>query len=49
MDDTQELNYAGICNAIAATDYDLYVGHEFEPKGDLIEALRATFPICDQG
>ena len=49
MDDTQELNYAGICNAIAATGYDLYVGHEFVPKGDLIEALRATYPICDQG
>ena len=48
MDDTQELNYAGICRAIAATGYDLYVGHEFVPKGDLIEAMRATFVICDQ-
>jgi hydroxypyruvate isomerase len=48
MDDTQELNYAGICQAIAATDYDLYVGHEFVPKGDLIEALRQTFKLCDQ-
>lgn len=49
MDDTQELNYAGICRAIAATGYDLYVGHEFVPKGDLIEALRKTFQLCDQG
>ncbi|MBL7199416.1 MAG: TIM barrel protein [Anaerolineae bacterium] len=49
MDDTQELNYAGICRAIAATGYDLYVGHEFVPKGDLIEAIRATFSLCDQG
>ena len=48
MDDTQELNYAGICKGIAATDYDLYVGHEFSPKGDLIEALRQAFAICDQ-
>jgi hydroxypyruvate isomerase len=48
MDDTQELNYAGICRAIAATDYDLYVGHEFVPKGDLVEALRRTFKLCDQ-
>ncbi len=48
MDDTQELNYAGICRAIAATGYDLYVGHEFIPKGDLIEALRHAFEICDQ-
>jgi hydroxypyruvate isomerase len=49
MDDTQELNYAGICRAIAETGYDLYVGHEFSPKGDLIEALRQTFALCDQG
>ena len=49
MDDTQELNYAGICRAIAATGYDLYVGHEFKPKGDVIEALRATFQLCNVG
>ena len=49
MDDTQELNYAGICKAIAGTGYDLYVGHELKPKGDVIEALRQTFKICDQG
>ena len=48
MDDTQELNYAGICRAIAATGYEYYVGHEFIPKGDLIEALRQTFKLCDQ-
>jgi hydroxypyruvate isomerase len=49
MDDTQELNYAGICRAIAATGYELYVGHEFAAKGDLVEALRRTFALCDQG
>jgi len=49
LDDTQELNYAGICRAIAATGYDLYVGHEFMPRGDLIAALRYTFELCDQG
>ena len=48
MDDTQELNYAGIARAIAATKYGGYVGHEFSPKGDPIEALRKTFPIFDQ-
>ena len=48
MDDTQEMNYAGICRAIAETDYDLYVGHEFRPKGDTVEALRQTFVLCDQ-
>lgn len=49
MDDAQELNYAGICRGIAQTGYPYYVGHEFMPKGDLIQALRATFKICDQG
>jgi hydroxypyruvate isomerase len=49
MDDTQELNYAGICSAIAATDYDLYVGHEFVPKGDPAEALKQAFGLCNQG
>jgi hydroxypyruvate isomerase len=48
MDDTQELNYAGIFKAIAVTGYDLYVGHEFKPKDDPIEALRHAFTICDQ-
>ena len=47
MDDTQELNYRGICRAIAGSGYDLYVGHEFKPKGDVIEALRTTFALCD--
>jgi hydroxypyruvate isomerase len=49
MDDTQEMNYVGICRAIATTDYNLYVGHEFKPKGDPIEALRQTFEVCNQG
>ena len=49
MDDNQELHYAGICRAIARTGYDLYVGHEFAPKGDLVEGLRQAFEICDQG
>jgi len=48
LDDTQELNYAGICQAIASTAYDLFVGHEFRPKGDPIDSLKRTFAICDQ-
>jgi excinuclease ABC subunit B len=39
LDDTQELNYAGICNAIAESGYELYVGHEFAPKGDQTQAI----------
>jgi len=49
LDDTQELNYTGICSAIAATEYDLYVGHEFKPLGDPEMALRQAFALCDQG
>jgi hydroxypyruvate isomerase len=45
----QELNYTGICRAIADTDYDLYLGHEFRPKGNWLESLKQTFAICDQG
>jgi hydroxypyruvate isomerase len=48
MDDVQELNYAGICRGIAASGFELYVGHEFNPKGDILTALRTTFAICDQ-
>ena len=47
--DTQELNYAGICAAIAATDYGFYAGHEYKPKADLVESLKKTFALCDQG
>jgi hydroxypyruvate isomerase len=46
FDDTQELNYTGICRAIDETDYDLYVGHEFKAKGDLVEALRYAYSVC---
>jgi hydroxypyruvate isomerase len=49
LDDTQELNYRGICRAIAETGYNLYVGHEFRPKGEVYAALATTFEICDQG
>ena len=48
MNDCQELNYAGICRAIAATGYEGFVGHEFDPKGDLSDSLRQAFTLCDQ-
>ncbi|MEZ4711042.1 MAG: TIM barrel protein [Caldilineaceae bacterium] len=48
LDDAQEMNYAGICKAIAQTGYDLYVGHEFRPKGDALAALRSAFEVCNQ-
>lgn len=47
FDESQELNYRGICRAIAATGYTYYLGHEFKVAGDPIEALRAAYAICD--
>ncbi len=47
LDDAQELNYRGICKAIAASGYDLYVGHEFRAKGDVIASLAEAFAVCD--
>jgi hydroxypyruvate isomerase len=47
LDETQELNYSGICRAINETDYDLYLAHEFSPKGDQIDALKKAFFSCD--
>lgn len=49
MDEAQELNYPAIMKAIASTDYNGFVGHEFVPKGDTFEAIRAAFKTCDVG
>ena len=49
IDETQELYYPAICKAIAETGYDLYVGHEFVPQGDIKEALQKAYELCDQG
>ncbi|HID55497.1 TPA: xylose isomerase [Candidatus Poribacteria bacterium] len=47
LDDEQEINYRAVMKAIAETNYDGFVGHEFTPKGDPIEALEKTFRLCD--
>lgn len=46
MDETQEIYYPAVMRAIAETGYNLYVGHEFIPKGDPIEALRKAYETC---
>jgi len=46
FDDTQELNYAGICKAIVDAGYEYYVGHEFWPKGDKLAALERAYRVC---
>jgi hydroxypyruvate isomerase len=47
MDDTQELYYPPIMKAIADSGYTGYVGHEFIPKGDVLEALETAYKLCD--
>jgi hydroxypyruvate isomerase len=46
LNDFQEINYQGVAKAIAATGYDLYIGHEFVPQGDAIAAIREAFDAC---
>ena len=46
LNDNHEINYTGVSRAINATGYDLYLGHEFSPKGDAMAALRQAHSIC---
>lgn len=46
LDDQQEIYYPAVCRAINATGYNLYLGHEFSPRGDKIEGLKAAFRQC---
>jgi hydroxypyruvate isomerase len=46
LDQTQELYYPAILNAIRETNYSGYLAHEFIPKGDPIAALRAVYRQC---
>ena len=47
LDDEQEIYYPAVMRAIAKTGYDLYVSHEFGPKGDAIAAMKAAFDTCN--
>lgn len=44
---SQEINYAAVVQAIAATGYTGFLGQEFIPTGDPITAHREAFTICD--
>ncbi len=46
IDDSQELNYAAICRAIADTGYAGFVGQEFIPRKDPMASLRRAVEIC---
>jgi hydroxypyruvate isomerase len=47
LDEDQEIYYPAVMRAIADSGYDMYVGHEFTPKGDPVEAMRTAFKLCD--
>jgi hydroxypyruvate isomerase len=47
IDDTQELNYRRVMQAIVDTGYTGYVGQEFVPKRDPIASLKQAYEICD--
>ena len=47
IDETQELNYPRIMQAIADLGYPGFVGQEFIPKRDPMTSLRQGIRICD--
>jgi hydroxypyruvate isomerase len=48
MDETQELRYPPIYRAIAEAGYGGYVGHEFLPNGNPLQALESAHQECVQ-
>lgn len=47
IDDTQELNYRRVMQAIADLGYTGYVAQEFVPKREPLASLKQAFEICD--
>jgi len=47
LNNSQEVNWAGVMNGIAATGYQGYVAHEFVPTEDPLTSLRAAVDLCD--
>jgi len=47
LDETQELYYPAIMEAVAETGFTGYVGQEFRPRGDRQAALIHAVEICD--
>jgi hydroxypyruvate isomerase len=47
IDDTQELNWRRVMQAIADLGYTGYVAQEFVPKNDPLTSMRKAFEICD--
>jgi hydroxypyruvate isomerase len=47
IDDSQEINYPAVMNAILATGYQGFVGQEFVPVRDAMASLNQAVKICD--
>src|SRR5215469_12595971 len=47
LDGTQEVHWAGVMRAIAATAYTGYVAHEFVPVRDPLTSLAEAVSLCD--
>jgi hydroxypyruvate isomerase len=47
FDDSQELNYKGICKAIADLGYQGYLSHEYTPTKDALPTLEKMMSICE--
>ena len=47
FDETQELNYPGICKAIAALDYKGVLSHEYTPTADALVTLEKMKKLCE--
>jgi len=46
LDDSQEVNWAGVMRAIASTGFQGFVGHEFIPTRDPMASLRQAVALC---
>jgi hydroxypyruvate isomerase len=47
IDDTQELNYRAISQAVVDMGFDGYYAHEFIPKRDPLTSLAEAVTLCD--
>ncbi len=47
LDDTQELNYRGIAQALVDMGFEGYLAHEFIPTREPIGALRDAVGVCN--
>jgi hydroxypyruvate isomerase len=47
IDDTQELNYRRVMQAIADTGFQGFIAQEFVPRRDPLPSLKQAFDICD--